>query len=364
MINNDGLTETTKSLAETDIPFLEVGWRSPSNIALIKYWGKYDPQIPANPSVSITLSACYTETLVRCMDAGNDNVRVEFYFEGEKKLPFEEKLQRFCASILPEKNFLKGKKLVVHSRNTFPHSAGIASSASGMSAFCLALCSLEQRLEGTFAPDDDFYREASRLSRLASGSAARSVYGGYVLWGEHPALKGSSNLFAKPVDWNIHPDFRGLNDWIVVCDKAEKAVSSRAGHALMRGHPYASARFSEAFSNVSRLKEILESGDWNAFAFLVEHEALTLHAMMLTSCPWFVLMKPQTLQVLEQLRLFREQTGTRLCFTLDAGPNVHLLFPDEERSNVNDFLMSSSWLNLSPEVIIKDKEGSGPERLV
>lgn len=361
---SDFHNETSGSLADTEIPSYVVGWRSPSNIALIKYWGKYDPQIPANPSVSITLSACYTETTVRCMETENDDVRVEFYFDGEKKPSFEEKLQRFCTSLLSEKKFLRGKKLIVHSCNTFPHSAGIASSASGMSAFCLALCSLEQRLEGTLASEEDFYREASRLSRLASGSASRSVYGGYVMWGEHPALKGSSNLFAKPVDWNIHSDFKGLNDWIVVCDKGEKAVSSRAGHALMKGHPFASVRFSEASSNVFRLKEALESGDWITFAFLVEHEALTLHAMMLTSRPWFVLMKPQTLQVLEQLRLFREQTGSRLCFTLDAGPNVHLLFPDSELSNVNDFLMSSAWLSLSPEFIIKDKEGSGPERLV
>lgn len=351
-------------MAESGLVIEEAGWRSPSNIALIKYWGKYEPQIPANPSVSITLSACYTETVVRCAENADDQVQVEFYFDGEKKPSFEEKLQRFCSSLLPEKKFLRGKKLLVHSRNTFPHSAGIASSASGMSAFCLALCSLEQKLEGTLATPQEFYREASRLSRLASGSASRSVYGGYVIWGEHPAQVGSSNLYAQPVDWKIFPDFHGLNDWIVVCDKGEKAVSSRAGHALMNGHPYASTRFAEAFSNVTKLKEALESGDWNAFAFLVEHEALTLHAMMLTSRPWFVLMKPQTLLVLEKLRQFREQTGSRLCFTLDAGPNVHLLFPDSELSNVNDFLMSSSWLNLPPENIIKDKEGPGPERIV
>lgn len=364
MKKNNLPRETTDSLTESGLPVLEVGWRSPSNIALIKYWGKYDPQIPANPSVSITLSACYTETVVRCSENDAEDVRVEFYFDGQKKPSFEEKLQRFCTSLVSEKKFLRGKKLSVNSRNTFPHSAGIASSASGMSAFCLALCSLEQKLEGTFTTPEEFYREASRLSRLASGSASRSVYGGYVMWGEHPAQPGSSNFFSVPVIWKIHPDFLGLNDWIVVCDKGEKAVSSRAGHALMNGHPYAPTRFAEAFSNVTKLKEALESGDWNAFAFLVEHEALTLHAMMLTSHPWFVLMKPQTLLVLEKLCQFREQTGSRLCFTLDAGPNVHLLFPDSELSNVNDFLMSSSWLNLSPENVIKDKEGSGPERIL
>lgn len=363
MTKDAWLSEAFALFSDKDKVCADAGWRSPSNIALVKYWGKYDLQIPANPSVSITLSACYTETLVQCLEGEGEETALEFLFEGQKKPLFEEKLLRFCRSLSEEKSFLRGKKLMVQSRNTFPHSAGIASSASGMSAFCLALCSLEQELAGTLANDEEFFREASRLSRLASGSASRSVYGGYVIWGEHPSQSGSSNLYAKPVDWKIHPDFSGLNDWIVVCDKVEKAVSSRTGHALMKGHPYAAARFAEARSNISKLKEALEAGDWNAFAFLVEQEALTLHAMMFTSSPWFVLMKPQTLTVLEKLRQFREQTGSRLCFTLDAGPNVHLLFPDSELSNVNDFLMSSSWLNLHPENIIKDKEGSGPERI-
>ncbi|MCS6981677.1 MAG: diphosphomevalonate decarboxylase [Flavobacteriales bacterium] len=336
-------------------------WRSPSNIALVKYWGKKGPQIPANPSLSITLSACYTETLVNMQEIDSPDPEVEFYLDGQPQPAFAERLRKFCVDLAREKEFLRYKRLVVHSHNTFPHSAGIASSASGMSAFCLCLASLEEKITGDVK--GDFFREASQLARRASGSASRSVYGGYVVWGEHPDVPGSSDDFAIPVPWDIHPLFHGLNDWIVVCDRGEKAVSSRAGHSLMEGHPFARERFNQAFRNISVLRLALQSGDWSAFAFLTEHEALTLHAMMLTSRPWFMLMKPQTLLVLEGVRKFREQTGTQICFTLDAGPNVHLLFPDSELHHVNELLMSRDWLNLSPENIIRDKEGTGPIKL-
>lgn len=341
---------------------VQARWRSPSNIALVKYWGKKGPQIPANPSLSITLSACYTETSVTLQEISSPYPEVEFYLDGHLQPAFAERLQKFCQTLVREKEFLRYHRLVVHSHNTFPHSAGIASSASGMSAFCLCLASLEEKITGGIM--GDFFREASRLARRASGSASRSVYGGYVVWGEHPDAPGSSDEFAIPAPWDIYPLFHGLNDWIVVCDSGEKAVSSRAGHTLMEGHPYAQERFRQAARNISLLRQAMESGDWEAFAYLTEHEALTLHAMMLTSRPWFMLMKPQTLAVLEALRKFREQTGTQLCFTLDAGPNVHLLFPDSELDRVNELLMSPDWLHLSPESIICDREGTGPVKLL
>ncbi|MCS6978784.1 MAG: diphosphomevalonate decarboxylase [Flavobacteriales bacterium] len=343
---------------------VRTAWKSPSNIALVKYWGKFEGQLPANPSLSITLSACYTETEVVCTESESGAMEVSFLLDGQPKPAFEDKLKTFCQSLLPQKPFLKGKHLWVRSRNTFPHSAGIASSASGMSAFCLALCTLENECTGALAKKEDFFSEASRLSRLASGSASRSVYGGFVLWGKHPLEEKSSDEEAFPVSWNIHPEFRGLNDWIVVCDRQEKAVSSRAGHGLMNGHPYAAERFRQAFQNIERMKMALVSGDWETFSFITEHEALSLHAMMMTSRPWFILMKPTTLALLDALKAFRANTGCRVTFTLDAGPNLHLLFPDSEKENVNDFLISKSGLNLRPEDIIQDKEGTGPERIL
>jgi len=341
-----------------------VGWSSPSNIAIIKYWGKYDNQIPANPSLSLTLQHCHTKTSIDCFETPSSETEIKFFLDGIPNQVFEEKLKFFIFSLLIEKPFLKNKKLIVRSSNTFPHSTGIASSASGMSAFCLALCSLERFFTQSLVDEESFFREASRLSRLASGSASRSVYGGWVLWGETDWIPESSNDFAIPVKFPLHEDFQNLNDWIILCDSSEKEVSSRTGHSLMKNHPYAPERFKQAKINLKNVLNAMISGDWEKFVFIVEHEALSLHAMMMTSNPWFILMKPQTLRIIQTLKSFRKHNNIKICFTLDAGPNIHLLFPDSETNSVNDLLMSEEYLNLQPNQIKKDKKGEGPLQVI
>jgi diphosphomevalonate decarboxylase len=123
-------------------------------------------------------------------------------------------------------------------------------------------------------------------------------------------------------------------------DEGEKQVSSTVGHQLMYNHPYAQERFKQAEENIGKIKEILKSGDLKAFTNLVESEALTLHAMMMTSNPYFILMKPNTLKIIHKIWEFREKTNLNLCFTLDAGANVHLLYPENEKEQVNDFVVS------------------------
>ena len=108
----------------------------------------------------------------------------------------------------------------------------------------------------------------------------------------------------------------------------------------MYDHPYAQERFKQAEENISKIKEILKSGDIKAFTNLVESEALTLHAMMMTSNPYFILMKPNTLKIIHKIWEFRKETNLNLCFTLDAGANVHLLYPENEKEQVNGFVVS------------------------
>jgi diphosphomevalonate decarboxylase len=343
----------------------KVGYRSPSNIALVKYWGKREVQIPMNPSVSFTLSECFTETTLEYEFSEAGIVQVEFFFEGKPNPAFGQKIEKFLNSIADAHPYLRQLKLTIRSQNTFPHSAGIASSASAMSALCLCLCEMERELFGTLENAEDFNRKASYLSRLASGSACRSIYGGLVSWGKihAPEYDYSSDLYGSPLSEGIHPEFFTYRDTVIICDPGEKSVSSRAGHALMNSNPFAQSRIEQANRNIVDLIDSMKSNDFDTFCKIVETEALTLHAMMMTSDPYFILMRPKTLEFIEKIWAFRKQTGTRLCFTLDAGPNIHLLYPTSEEENVNEFLQNEISITLTQNSLIRDFVGTGPVRV-
>ena len=256
-----------------------VSWRSPSNIALIKYWGKKGFQIPSNPSLSMTLSDSFTETLVKYSLTQNPGtISFDFYFEGARKPQFGQKIATFLETVSDIFPFLKNFHLEIHSRNTFPHSAGIASSASAMSALALCLRSIEQQITGIENENDEFLKKASNIARIGSGSASRSIYGGYATWGKIASWEETSDLFASTLKTNIHPVFRDLRDTILIISKNEKLVSSRAGHGLMVNHPFAEARIIQANHNLHELLEYLDSGDFAGFIKVGENEALTLHA--------------------------------------------------------------------------------------
>ena len=147
-------------------------WRSPSNIALVKYWGKRENQIPANPSISFTLNSCFTTTLVSYekLKEKQHQFSFDFFFEGSPKEEFKPKIQTFLSRIEVYLPFLKEYHLVIESSNSFPHSSGIASSASGMSALALCLMDMEKEQNPTINPDF-FNQIASFLARFGSGSA-------------------------------------------------------------------------------------------------------------------------------------------------------------------------------------------------
>lgn len=337
-----------------------VGWNSPSNIALVKYWGKLPGQIPANPSVSFTLNNSITFFEIAAYEQNLDKIEVELYFEGTRPEKFENKIVKFLESQIVHFPWVKDYKLVMHSKNTFPHSSGIASSASSMSALCLCLLSIDEKIKNTKLSREDFYKKASFFSRLASGSAARSVYPGLVTWGEIVSISESSSEYAKEiVSSNVHPIFKDYCDAIMIVDANEKSVSSRAGHSLMENHPFKEARFKRARENTEALLVALKTGDLEAFVSIVEEEALSLHACMMTSSPSFILLKPRSLEVIEKIRQFREQTKIPVCFTIDAGPNIHLLYPMMYQEDVKD------WINhtFSDLRIIYDHVGNGPINL-
>jgi len=333
---------------------------APSNIALVKYWGKFPNQIPANPSISFTLKTCTTTTTVAYTtnSAKKDACSFEFLFEGQAKPDFEPKLQTFFDRTNKYLPFLKQYHLKISSSNSFPHSSGIASSASAMAALATSLVELERRHHPGM--DQQFANQKSSfLARLGSGSACRSISGSVVVWGANKHIPASSDLYGIPFSNTLADVFKDYQDTILLVHRGQKQISSTVGHKLMEGHPYAEQRFKQAHRHLKEIKEVLISGDLDAFVILVEREALTLHAMMMTSAPYFMLMKPNTLSIIESVWEFRRETGIPLCFTLDAGANVHLLYPRKHSGKVLQFIKNELVAYCENGQYICDQVGEG-----
>lgn len=341
----------------------KVQWQSPSNIALIKYWGKKGFQLPANPSLSLTLSESCTNMELTWQPKADSGIELDFFFEGQPNNKFADKIRLYLERWSISRPWLEDYSLSIRSSNTFPHSTGIASSASSMGALALCLCSMERVTQEDLTDDEAFFEMASDMARQASGSASRSVYGGVTVWGETPAVEGSSDHYAIPVTENIDPYFLDYNDAVLIVSGSEKAVSSRAGHALMDDNPYATARYQHANNNLAALYQAMQTGDVEAFNFIVENEALALHALMMVSNPSVVLFKPNTWEIINRLRTFRGETGYNVCFTLDAGPNVHVLYPEEAKSAVEQLINEELVVYCEQNRWIPDKVGSGPEKV-
>lgn len=341
---------------------LTTAWRSPSNIAIIKYWGKHGNQLPINPSVSITLSQAYTETKVSAQRKSGDSTSVAFLFEGKEAPAFAARIEKYIGTLSEFLPFLHDVDLTIESSNAFPHSSGIASSASAMSA--LALCLADLQMQYTDAPQSPsvFFQQVSLLSRLGSGSACRSVIGPVMAWGETDLIPGSSDVFAVQLH-DLDPVFHTMRDAILIVDDGIKSVSSSAGHALMQGHPFGAARLSQVKTHLADLLKALRSGDLEHFTVIAEAEALTLHALMMTSANSYVLMTPNTIQVMNHVRAFRRETGIPVCFTLDAGPNVHLLYPDAHHARVQQWIEDVLLDFCKDRRVIYDQAGHGPVRL-
>ena len=339
-------------------------WRSPSNLALIKYWGKHGQQRPRNASISFTLSKAYTEMAMRYEPkSGASGPSLSFLFEGEVQRAFEQKilakLQAWSEDFCP---FLKDYHLSLESRNSFPHSSGIASSASSMSALALCLCTMERDLGLGLEAEEDFWRKASELARLGSGSACRSVFGPLALWGEWADYPQASERWAIDLSTELHEVFRDYQNAILLVSKEEKSVSSTAGHALMEGHVFAQARYAQAKDNLARILPALRQGDLTTFIEVVEEEALSLHGLMFNSRPSYVLLLPQSLALVSAVRAWRRETGVPLCFSIDAGPNLHLLYPKAYTKQVVDFLALDE-VKACYQDVLHDELGLGAVRL-
>lgn len=343
-----------------------LAWRSPSNLAIIKYWGKHGRQLPRNPSISFTLEQACTDTRLEYFPhngASSQPIELEFYFDDQPNPAFAAKVQKFLEDVVDIFPFLRQLRLVIRSSNSFPHSSGIASSASSMSALALCLCSLEEELFGTLGEDGAFRQKASYVARLGSGSACRSIFAGLAEWGEMGEISGSSDLYAIPFEEEVHEVFKSYHDAILIVSKGEKSVSSRAGHALMDDTLYGENRYLQARQRLHNLLGPLRTGDVEAFGKILEAEALTLHALMMASDTPYILLKPNTLVLIDKVWDFRQSTGNPLYFSLDAGPNLHLFYPDAIRAQAEAFIQNELLPYCENGQWIADRVGKGPLQL-
>ncbi len=339
-------------------------WKSPSNIALVKYWGKKNDQEPENPNISFSLKESVTITHVKYMVKEEVGMEYRFFFHGKQKDAFKPKINQFFSKIRPYFPFIDYLQMEINSENTFPHSTGIASSASAMSALSLALMSIYIDLSGNSVQENEFFKQASFISRLGSGSACRSVYPAYSVWGKNDISKEASDKYAIPLKLNETSFFNNLRDSILIVDSGEKSLTSSGGHGLMQTHPYAAARYIQAKENFNQLVYSLNSENVDLFIDIIENEALSLHALMMSSVPGTVLLKPGSLSIMDKVRKFRYETGIKVGFTIDAGPNIHLIYHDNDEKAILNFIQMELKPFCFEERVIHDRIGEGPEKLL
>ena len=338
----------------------KASWECPSNIALIKYWGKKPGQLPMNPSLSFSLKKAQTKTSVRIEPA---NFRkVEFLFEG-KPSSFAGRVEKYLASMSLEHDWLNNYAFYIESENTFPHSTGIASSASAYGALALCLVDLKQQVTEKEFTTQQFFQKASRWARLGSGSACRSVFPSFALWGRLEGIPNSTDCNAIPMTEKFHPAYQSLRDAVLLVDSSKKEVSSSAGHELMNAHDFKDARMAQAHSHLRQLLEVMRVGDHQRFFQLIEKEALSLHALMMTSNPSFILLNPNSLKVITKIREFRQQTRLAVGFTIDAGPNIHLLYFEQDKPQVHRFIEDELLALTENGQWLDDCIGNGPRKL-
>ena len=283
--------------------------RAHSNIAFIKYWGNRDHslRLPANASLSMNLSQLHTTTRVEWNEAiGKDSLEIN----SAPAAP--DALNRVSAHLdVLRRRFGLQSYAQVSSTNNFPMGTGIASSASAFAALTLAaVAALGEELSE---------RELSTLARMGSGSAARSIPAGFVEWhAGHSHESSFAETFA-------HHDHWSLLDVIAVVSRRHKRTGSSAGHLEADSSILQPARVAGANQRMSAVRAAILSRDFEAFADVVEEDSNLMHAVMMTSRPPLFYWDPLSLRVMQAVRNWRNSDGLRVCYTLDAGPNVHCI---------------------------------------
>lgn len=295
--------------------------RAYSNIALIKYWGKRDESyvLPMNNSVSLTLECFYTETQVIFSNSFNEDI---FYLND--KLQDRAATQKISSFLdLFRKASNNSMKATVNSNNFVPTAAGLASSASGFAALAAA-ANIASGLN--LNP-----RDLSMYARQGSGSATRSIYGGFVEWQRGRSEKDSYAIAIDDAKWNI-----GMV--IVIVNSKEKSISSRDGMKLtVNTSPFYKVWTQSAEEDIIEIKSAIANRDFEKVGSITERNGLMMHATMLGANPPLSYWEPDSVLVMQMVRELRKE-GILSYFTMDAGPNVKILCRLSEANKIADRL--------------------------
>ncbi|MCC5889005.1 MAG: diphosphomevalonate decarboxylase [Alkalibacterium sp.] len=312
--------------------------RAHTNIALIKYWGKENEQliIPKNNSLSLTLDAFYTDTQVDFDDSLSEDLLI---LDGvEQDTASLKKVQRVLNEVRRQAGI--ESKARVESINHVPTAAGLASSASGLAALAGA---------ASYAAGLSLNKEElSKLARIGSGSACRSIFGGFAEW-----VKGTDHdsSFAVPVDdakWDIGMLFIVVND-------AKKEVSSREGmKRTVETSPFYEGWLQSLDADLSAIKEAIKGKSVEKVGEIAERNALKMHATTLGANPPFTYWTSESMKAMDAVRELRKR-GFTAYFTMDAGPNVKVICRQSELEQIKYYLLTS----FSESQLIEAKPGPG-----
>lgn len=314
-----------------------------SNIAFIKYWGVANAQLnlPLNNSISMTLENASTTTTVAF---GNQSDKDLVVLDGEELS--QTKVERIVHQ-LDRLRALAGVDLKarVESQNNFPMASGIASSASGFAALTVASAAA---LGLDLSPG-----QLSGLARRASGSASRSLFGGFVEW-----EKGDDDLSSRA--HQLYPaEHWDLHDVVAVVSSEEKAVSSASGHLLAESSPLLPGRIAHLPQALDEVRTAISTRDLDQLGPAIELDALSMCSVMMTSTPTLLYWRPGTIEIFHMVQKWRNEDGLSVYYTVDAGPNVHLICEAEIAPEVESRLQRLSMV----ERIISGGPGPGPRLL-
>lgn len=301
--------------------------RTCANIALAKYWGKSDValNLPAVPSISMTLSPMFTTTTVTFVPGLAAD---ELILGGKAALPKETARATALLNRIRERSGVT-LNARVESENEFPTASGLASSASGFAALAAA-ATLASGLELDM-------QQASADARQASASAARSLFGGYV---ELPAgVPGDAKLAATQLAPSSHWDLRIV---VGVTAEGRKAVLSTDGMTHTRDtSPYYAAWVAAAPAIADRVREGILARELSVVGPAMEHSTLSFHACAMAAAPGVIYMQPATLAALATVRRLRDEDNISVWATMDAGPHVKALCAAADAERVTQALLST-----------------------
>lgn len=296
--------------------------KSPANIAFIKYWGKKNEKlrIPSNNSLSMCIDKANTITTVEFKkNQKKDYIKIDGKTaQGRERKRVVKHLQR-----IRKKANLSLKAKVI-SKNSFPKATGLASSASGMAALTLAA--------STAVGLNLSEKDLSKLARLASGSACRSIPGGFVEW-----QKGTNqeNSFAV----QLYPsEYWKIADVAVIVSKKMKKTSSTSGHRLAKTSPFYKIRLKNLPKNITAIKKAIKNKNFSLFGNILEKEALNFHAICLTSNPPLLYWSPTSLLIMKKIQNWRREGKTESYFTLDAGTTIHAITRQKDEQKLAERL--------------------------